>query len=165
MCLWWSGANLNDGSRLIMDDFREAYSWFRDNTHPNARIMSWWDYGYQACFMANRTIIVDNNTWNNTHIATVGMVTSKHTYMPSYYPHTSLHTCKYQTSKGFCNKWGYCLSDFTTSWCWLRLCKSVYSFNECLCSSDLFYLAFLRRWYLVVLQDILEMISTSFCGW
>jgi dolichyl-diphosphooligosaccharide--protein glycosyltransferase len=23
--------------------------------------------------MANRTVIVDNNTWNNTHIATVGM--------------------------------------------------------------------------------------------
>jgi dolichyl-diphosphooligosaccharide--protein glycosyltransferase len=22
--------------------------------------------------MANRTVIVDNNTWNNTHIATVG---------------------------------------------------------------------------------------------
>ena len=23
--------------------------------------------------MANRTVLVDNNTWNNTHIATVGM--------------------------------------------------------------------------------------------
>lgn len=22
--------------------------------------------------MANRTVLVDNNTWNNTHIATVG---------------------------------------------------------------------------------------------
>lgn len=31
-----------------------------------------WDYGYQTTAMANRTVIVDNNTWNNTHIATVG---------------------------------------------------------------------------------------------
>ena len=35
--------------------------------------MSWWDYGYQITAMGNRTVIVDNNTWNNTHIATVGM--------------------------------------------------------------------------------------------
>ena len=35
--------------------------------------MSWWDYGYQITGMANRTVLVDNNTWNNTHIATVGM--------------------------------------------------------------------------------------------
>lgn len=34
--------------------------------------MSWWDYGYQITAMGNRTVIVDNNTWNNTHIATVG---------------------------------------------------------------------------------------------
>lgn len=26
--------------------------------------------------MANRTVLVDNNTWNNTHIATVGYVLS-----------------------------------------------------------------------------------------
>ena len=26
--------------------------------------------------MSNRTVIVDNNTWNNTHIATVGLVMS-----------------------------------------------------------------------------------------
>mmetsp|Transcript_22784 Transcript_22784/g.37497 ORF Transcript_22784/g.37497 Transcript_22784/m.37497 type:complete len:193 (+) Transcript_22784:2-580(+) len=42
------------------------------NTPPDAKIMSWWDYGYQITAMGNRTIIVDNNTWNNTHIATVG---------------------------------------------------------------------------------------------
>ena len=34
--------------------------------------MSWWDYGYQITGMSNRTVLVDNNTWNNTHIATVG---------------------------------------------------------------------------------------------
>ncbi len=57
--------------RYILDDFREAYYWLRHNTKPDARIMSWWDYGYQITAMGNRTIIVDNNTWNNTHIATV----------------------------------------------------------------------------------------------
>jgi dolichyl-diphosphooligosaccharide---protein glycosyltransferase len=62
----------NDGNRIIFDDFREAYYWLSQNTPKNAKIMSWWDYGYQITAMANRTIIVDNNTWNNTHIATVG---------------------------------------------------------------------------------------------
>lgn len=33
-----------------------------------------WDYGYQSAAMGDRTVIVDNNTWNNTHIATVGLV-------------------------------------------------------------------------------------------
>jgi len=42
------------------------------NTAPDARIMSWWDYGYQITAMANRTVLVDNNTWNNTHISQVG---------------------------------------------------------------------------------------------
>jgi len=62
----------HDGGRIIFDDFREAYYWLRHNTAPDAKIMSWWDYGYQIVAMANRTILVDNNTWNNTHIATVG---------------------------------------------------------------------------------------------
>ncbi|KAJ4839864.1 Dolichyl-diphosphooligosaccharide--protein glycosyltransferase subunit stt3a [Turnera subulata] len=39
-------------------------------------VASWWDYGYQTTAMANRTVIVDNNTWNNTHIATVGTAMS-----------------------------------------------------------------------------------------
>merc|ERR1711997_428256 len=65
-------ARSHDGSRIIFDDFREAYWWLRMNTPEDAKIMSWWDYGYQITAMANRTIIVDNNTWNNTHIATVG---------------------------------------------------------------------------------------------
>jgi len=62
----------HDGSRIIFDDFREAYYWLRMNTPEDARIMSWWDYGYQISAMANRTVLVDNNTWNNTHISRVG---------------------------------------------------------------------------------------------
>lgn len=61
-----------DGSKVIFDDFREAYYWLRHNTPDDTKIMSWWDYGYQLAAMANRTVLVDNNTWNNTHIATVG---------------------------------------------------------------------------------------------
>lgn len=61
-----------DGSRNIIDDYREAYYWLRTNTKEDATIMSWWDYGYQISGMANRTTLVDNNTWNNSHIAMVG---------------------------------------------------------------------------------------------
>ncbi|KAI6244192.1 Dolichyl-diphosphooligosaccharide--protein glycotransferase [Aphelenchoides fujianensis] len=60
------------GSRIIFDDFREAYWWLRQNTDEDAKIASWWDYGYQLSGMANRTVLVDNNTWNNTHISRVG---------------------------------------------------------------------------------------------
>uniref|UniRef100_A0A6Q2YTZ9 Dolichyl-diphosphooligosaccharide--protein glycosyltransferase subunit STT3B n=1 Tax=Esox lucius TaxID=8010 RepID=A0A6Q2YTZ9_ESOLU len=66
----------NDGSRNILDDFREAYYWLRQNTDEHARVMSWWDYGYQIAGMANRTTLVDNNTWNNSHIALVGKAMS-----------------------------------------------------------------------------------------
>ncbi|XP_039192267.1 dolichyl-diphosphooligosaccharide--protein glycosyltransferase subunit STT3B isoform X2 [Crotalus tigris] len=59
----------HDGTRNILDDFREAYYWLRQNTDEHARVMSWWDYGYQIAGMANRTTLVDNNTWNNSHIA------------------------------------------------------------------------------------------------
>jgi len=60
----------------VFDDFREAYSWLSHNTEVNDKVASWWDYGYQTTAMANRTVIVDNNTWNNTHIATVGTAMS-----------------------------------------------------------------------------------------
>lgn len=66
----------NDGGRAILDDFREAYYWLAQNTPIDARIMSWWDYGYQIAGMANRTTLVDNNTWNNSHIALVGKAMS-----------------------------------------------------------------------------------------
>ncbi|KAJ3074251.1 oligosaccharyl transferase stt3 subunit [Podochytrium sp. JEL0797] len=65
-----------DGSQHIIDDFREAYYWLRQNSEPDDKILSWWDYGYQITGMANRTVLVDNNTWNNTHIATVGKAMS-----------------------------------------------------------------------------------------
>jgi dolichyl-diphosphooligosaccharide---protein glycosyltransferase len=69
-----SANNRRDGSRVIQDDFREAYYWLRMNTKEDAKILSWWDYGYQITAMSNRTVLVDNNTWNNTHIATVALI-------------------------------------------------------------------------------------------
>ncbi|KAJ5628294.1 hypothetical protein N7490_010522 [Penicillium lividum] len=69
-------SRMPDGSQHIIDDYREAYYWLRQNTADNAKIMSWWDYGYQIGGMADRPTLVDNNTWNNTHIATVGKAMS-----------------------------------------------------------------------------------------
>lgn len=63
-----------EGKEVIIDDFRDAYYWLRRNTPKDSRILSWWDYGYQIAGFSDRTTIVDNNTWNNTHIATVGKV-------------------------------------------------------------------------------------------
>jgi dolichyl-diphosphooligosaccharide--protein glycosyltransferase len=50
-----------DGGLIIFDDFREAYSWLRHNTAKDAKILSWWDYGYQITGMGNRTVIVSGN--------------------------------------------------------------------------------------------------------
>jgi len=56
-----------DGGRNILDDFREAYYWLWQNTDEDARVIAG---------MANRTTLVDNNTWNNSHIALVGKAMS-----------------------------------------------------------------------------------------
>ncbi|KAL7674647.1 hypothetical protein ACOME3_000923 [Neoechinorhynchus agilis] len=77
-CTWISSHAYSspNGSRHIIDDYREGYWWLSRNTAPDARIMSWWDYGYQIAGLGNRTTLVDNNTWNNTHIAMVGKAMS-----------------------------------------------------------------------------------------
>lgn len=58
---------------IKVDDYREAYWWLRDNTPEDARILAWWDYGYQIAGIANRTTIADGNTWNHEHIALLGL--------------------------------------------------------------------------------------------
>lgn len=65
-------ARTRDGQIIKVDDYREAYWWLRDNTPEDARIMAWWDYGYQISAIANRTTIADGNTWNHEHIALLG---------------------------------------------------------------------------------------------
>lgn len=67
-------SKLPNGQEKIIDDFREAYQWLRMNTPKDTKILAWWDYGYQLAGMADRTTIVDNNTWNNEHIALVGRI-------------------------------------------------------------------------------------------
>jgi dolichyl-diphosphooligosaccharide--protein glycosyltransferase len=57
-----------------VDDFREAYMWLRLNTPEDAKVLAWWDYGYQIAALANRTTFCDGNTWNHTAIAAVGRV-------------------------------------------------------------------------------------------
>jgi len=65
-------ARLRTGEVIMIDDYREAYWWLRDNTPEDARVMAWWDYGYQITGIGERTTIADGNTWNHEHIATLG---------------------------------------------------------------------------------------------
>ena len=69
-------AKLRSGEEIIVDDYREAYWWLRDKTPEDARVMAWWDYGYQITGIGNRTTIADGNTWNHEHIATLGRILS-----------------------------------------------------------------------------------------
>jgi len=65
-------ARTKSGEEIKIDDYRDAYFWLRDNTPEDARVMAWWDYGYQITGIANRTTIADGNTWNHEHIALLG---------------------------------------------------------------------------------------------
>lgn len=62
----------NDGSVITVNDYLDSYRWLRDHTPEDARVMAWWDYGYQITGIGNRTTIADGNTWNHEHIATLG---------------------------------------------------------------------------------------------
>jgi len=68
------GQNRQTGETVLVDDYREAYFWLRDKTPEDARIMAWWDYGYQITGIGNRTTIADGNTWNHEHIALLGRI-------------------------------------------------------------------------------------------
>mmetsp|Transcript_2292 Transcript_2292/g.3216 ORF Transcript_2292/g.3216 Transcript_2292/m.3216 type:complete len:979 (-) Transcript_2292:619-3555(-) len=63
---------LQNGEEVLVDDYRDAYFWIKRNTPEDARVMAWWDYGYQITAMGNRTTIADGNTWNHEHIALLG---------------------------------------------------------------------------------------------
>jgi len=65
---------LKSGETVIVDDFREAYFFLRDNTPEDARVLAWWDYGYQITGISNRTTLADGNTWNHEHIALLGKI-------------------------------------------------------------------------------------------
>lgn len=65
-------ARLNDGTEVMINDYQEAYWWLRDKTPKDARILAWWDYGYQISGIGQRTTLADGNTWNLEHIALIG---------------------------------------------------------------------------------------------
>lgn len=67
-------ARLQNGQEVIVNDYQEAYLWVRDNTPKDARVLSWWDYGYQIAGISNRTTLADGNTWNLEHIALIGRI-------------------------------------------------------------------------------------------
>ncbi|HVP23726.1 MAG TPA: STT3 domain-containing protein [Conexivisphaerales archaeon] len=52
-------------------DWQQALTWINTNTPPDAKIISWWDYGYWITVMGNRTTFTDNGTLNTTRIAQV----------------------------------------------------------------------------------------------
>jgi len=56
----------------MITDYLDGYKWLKANTPQDARVMAWWDYGYQITGIGNRTSIADGNTWNHEHIATLG---------------------------------------------------------------------------------------------
>jgi len=60
------------GGRVLMDDYLKGYEWVDANTAKDARVIAWWDYGYQITGIAKRASIADGNTWNHEHIATLG---------------------------------------------------------------------------------------------
>jgi dolichyl-diphosphooligosaccharide--protein glycosyltransferase len=60
------------GRKQVIDDYLKGYQWIDANTPKDARVMAWWDYGYQITGIAKRTSIADGNTWNHEHIATLG---------------------------------------------------------------------------------------------
>ena len=57
---------------VLIDDYRDSYTFLRTRTPEDSRILAWWDYGYHITGMGNRTSLADGNTWNYEHIALIG---------------------------------------------------------------------------------------------
>lgn len=53
-------------------DWQQALTWIATNTPPDAKIISWWDYGYWITVLGHRTTFADNGTLNTTRIAEIG---------------------------------------------------------------------------------------------
>jgi len=68
------GKDPRTGKPVLVDDYYKGYKWVDANTPPDARVIAWWDYGYQITGIANRTSLADGNTWNHEHIATLGKI-------------------------------------------------------------------------------------------
>ena len=71
---WCAGTTPNGGVVDARRLPRELPGGCDDHTPEDARVMAWWDYGYQINGIANRTTLADGNTWNHEHIALLGQV-------------------------------------------------------------------------------------------
>lgn len=60
----------------VIDDPYAGYRWLAENTPKDARVMAWWDYGYQITGIGERISLADGNTWNHEQIATLGRLLS-----------------------------------------------------------------------------------------
>uniref|UniRef100_A0A7R9VFZ5 dolichyl-diphosphooligosaccharide--protein glycotransferase n=1 Tax=Chlamydomonas euryale TaxID=1486919 RepID=A0A7R9VFZ5_9CHLO len=63
---------LTDGRIIKVTDYLDSYKWLKKNTPKDARVLSWWDYGYQLSGIGEKITLADGNTWNHEHIALVG---------------------------------------------------------------------------------------------
>ena len=41
-------ARPTQGQELLITDYLDSYEWLSKNTPEDARVLSWWDYGYQV---------------------------------------------------------------------------------------------------------------------
>eukprot|EP00798_Chlamydomonas_sp_ICE-L_P022999 gene22999-30189_t len=72
-----SKGRMPNGEDVLISDYWDSYEWLKKNTPEDARVLAWWDYGYQITGIGNRTSLADGNTWNQAHIALIGkMLTS-----------------------------------------------------------------------------------------
>lgn len=67
-----SSQRRENGKAAYIDDFREAYAWLEYNTHPTAKVASWWDYGYQINQIGNKTTLADGLTRSTYWIGLIG---------------------------------------------------------------------------------------------
>jgi dolichyl-diphosphooligosaccharide---protein glycosyltransferase len=75
--------NINDSPAIIFtgattypptNDWLESLEWIKLNTSENAKIASWWDYGYWITTLSDRTTFVDNATTSTKQIQKIGSV-------------------------------------------------------------------------------------------
>jgi len=82
----WSNSNvspislLHSGSHfdISTNDWPDAMQWLRENTHEDAVIAGWWDYGYWISTLSERKTLADNSTtldWQIRKIAAMYMST------------------------------------------------------------------------------------------
>ena len=77
----WSNHNvgipivmLNSGSHfnISTNDWPDAMQWLKENTHEDAVIAAWWDYGYWISTLSERKTLADNATILDWQIRKIG---------------------------------------------------------------------------------------------